>query len=106
MANPQTLCWDCRNSTEKDCEWARYFKPVDGWEAIKRTTKHGETTYVVIRCPKFIRDSWHYGTYRTKEEFQEYLHGKAKREREKEEKEKRRKENEQDYNYRQPDGRP
>ena len=89
MALQQTLCWDCRNSTEKECEWSRNFQPVEGWEAIKRRTKYNEDTYLVVSCPKFIRDSWHYGTYRTKEEYDKFLEGKRERERKKIEKESR-----------------
>ena len=69
MARPQTLCWDCRNATEKDCEWARYFKPVPGWEAEKTKMKTGEASYIVYDCPRFVRDSWRAGEFRTKEEY-------------------------------------
>ena len=99
-----TLCWDCRNSTEKECEWSRDFQPVEGWEATKRITKSGETTYLVKECPKFIRDSWHYGDYRYQEDYQEYLDKKEARQKKQEERERRR--NEQANNHRKPDERP
>ena len=85
-----TLCWDCRNATEKDCEWSRDFKPVEGWVAEETFKKGAGTTYIVYKCPKFIRDSWHYGQYRTKEEYKKYLTTKEKNERNRREKEKQR----------------
>ena len=71
MARVQSICWDCRNSTEKECEWSRDFQPVEGWEAEEKKMKNGDTSYIVFRCPKFIRDSWRYGEFRTKKEFDE-----------------------------------
>lgn len=87
MAKEQTICWSCRNATEKDCEWASDFKPVPGWEATESSKKGAGQTFIVHKCPKFIRDSWHYGQYRTKEEYKKYLATKEKNRRQKEERE-------------------
>ena len=84
----QTLCWDCRNSTERECEWSLNFQPVPGWEAVESYKKEYGKTYIVRKCPKFVRDSWHYGNYRTKEDYKDYLKGVEKRRREREAKEK------------------
>lgn len=89
MSTPQTICWSCRNATEKECEWARDFEPVDGWEATESWKKGAGRTYIVHSCPKFIRDSWHYGSYRTREEYDKYLATKEKNERQKKEREQR-----------------
>ena len=59
---PQSICWDCRNATEKGCVWAALFEPVEGWDAEK--TKNG---YLVKGCPEFDRDSYEGGAYRPKE---------------------------------------
>lgn len=83
----QSICWSCRNATEKDCSWARSFEPVEGWEATETTKKGAGQTYIVHRCPRFVRDSWHYGQYRTKEEYLQYLATKAKNQKQKEERE-------------------
>ena len=59
---PQTLCWDCRNSTEKGCSWAAVFEPVKGWTAEE--TKQG---YMVKSCPEFNRDSYEGGAIKVKD---------------------------------------
>lgn len=53
-----SLCWDCRLSTGIDalCPWAAHFRPVPGWEALRRDLKYGskiEKSYKVISCPLF-----------------------------------------------------
>lgn len=60
----QTLCWDCMRSVKRQCEWAKQSKPVKGWDAIVY-----KNSCVVVKCPKFVRDSWGFGLYRTEEEF-------------------------------------
>ena len=97
----RTLCWDCRNSTEKGCEWAERFEPVEGWEAEESFKKEYGKTYIVRKCPKFIRDAYHFGEYRNKEDYRKYLKGVEKRRREQEERERR--QNEQTYHHRQFD---
>ncbi len=89
MASPQTICWSCQNATRKGCEWASEFMPVDGWEAEESFKKGAGKTYIVHTCPKFIRDSWHYGQYRTKAEYMKYLATKEKNKRKKEEQKRR-----------------
>ena len=49
---PDTLCWDCKNSTTNGCEWAKSFKPVDGWKAIPSVAGESDS-YLVLECPKF-----------------------------------------------------
>lgn len=53
-----TLCWDCRKSTNKGCPWSKSFETVEGWEAIKIKNKdiYGET-YCVRSCPLFEDNS-------------------------------------------------
>ena len=49
---PDTLCWDCKNSTTNGCEWAKSFTPVDGWKAIPSVAGESDS-YLVLECPKF-----------------------------------------------------
>ena len=49
---PDSLCWDCKNSTTNGCEWAKSFKPVDGWKAIPSVAGESDS-YLVLECPKF-----------------------------------------------------
>ena len=49
---PDTLCWDCKNSTTNGCEWAKSFTPVDGWKAIPSVAGTSDS-YCVFECPKF-----------------------------------------------------
>lgn len=60
-----TLCWDCRNATDKDkCPWAGKSIPVPGWVAthnkLKVVGKGGDAvdSYHVTSCPLFDRDSF------------------------------------------------
>jgi len=55
-AGNSTICWDCANAVGK-CSWSEKFKPVKGWTVVK-STKDGQTTYVVLDCPQFIRDAY------------------------------------------------
>lgn len=103
-AAKQTLCWDCENSWTGDCEWSRHLKPVPGWEAEETKKQTIGKTYCVIECPKFKRDSWKYGEYRTIEEYAEYLSAKEKRDKQAAEREERRRE--QAHYHRKPDERP
>ena len=56
---PDTLCWDCKNSTNNGCEWSRSFKPVEGWNAVPSAILVGggndkyTDSYLVLDCPKF-----------------------------------------------------
>ena len=58
---PDTLCWDCKNSTNNGCEWIRSFKPVEGWNAVPSAILVGGAndkytdSYLVLECPKFER---------------------------------------------------
>lgn len=49
---PDSLCWDCKNSTTNGCEWAKSFTPVDGWKAIPSVAGESDS-YLVLECPKF-----------------------------------------------------
>ncbi|MCR5566001.1 MAG: hypothetical protein K6F61_04055 [Clostridiales bacterium] len=89
MAAPQTICWDCRNAIEKGCEWANNYEPVEGWDAEESSKKGAGRTYIVHSCPKFVRDSWHYGNYRTEEEYNKYLQRKEENRLKKEARERR-----------------
>lgn len=58
----ETLCWKCRKATNpkgSDCEWAKNFTPVKGWDAVlvklKYATVNCSSSYRVIDCPKFER---------------------------------------------------
>ena len=68
----QTLCWDCANALG-GCSWSEYptQTPVEGWEAERRDihNKQGEDieSYIVIKCPQFIRDAWQGGAVRNRE---------------------------------------
>ncbi|MBR1749995.1 MAG: hypothetical protein IJ740_18865 [Ruminococcus sp.] len=66
-AKKHTLCWRCRNAVPKPddkggflygCEWSISRRPVEGWIAKKGVVKaYTELrSYLVIRCPKFIKD--------------------------------------------------
>ena len=49
---PDSLCWDCENSTTNGCEWAKSFTPVDGWKAMQSVAGTSDS-YCVFECPKF-----------------------------------------------------
>ena len=49
---PDSLCWECKNSTTNGCEWAKSFTPVDGWKAIPSVAGESDS-YLVLECPKF-----------------------------------------------------
>ena len=58
-----TLCWTCQNATGK-CSWSARLEPVKGWKAEKiklKVSRDGGgkyvTSYVVKKCPKYIKDS-------------------------------------------------
>lgn len=58
-----TLCWDCANATG-NCSWSEELIPVENWtaqEVVKTEPERVYTTYIVLECPEFIRDSWYYG---------------------------------------------
>ena len=67
MERQETLCWHCKYSALGDkspCEWAREFKPVDGWDAEQthinytiRSDPRRIDSYCVNSCPKFERGS-------------------------------------------------
>ena len=63
MADEYALCWDCANATG-GCSWSDNLRPVKGWEA-KRTHKKEFDSWLVINCPKFERDAYDFGLYRT-----------------------------------------
>lgn len=47
-------CWHCKNVAS--CEWGKYGKPIDGWEAEKTKINCGNQyidTYDIRDCPKF-----------------------------------------------------
>jgi hypothetical protein len=57
-----TLCWNCANACGKCC-WSKKFKKVKGWIAKKTIIKGDPNglepnidSYLVIECPKFIKD--------------------------------------------------
>ena len=54
-----SLCWDCQNAVAK-CSWSINFIPVEGWEAkpikIKQKKNIFIDSFIVLNCPKFIRD--------------------------------------------------
>jgi len=53
-----TLCWDCKNAVG-GCSWSSYGKPVTGWTAQKfqKSSTKPYDTYIVEKCPMFIRDA-------------------------------------------------
>jgi transcriptional regulator with XRE-family HTH domain len=71
-----TKCWDCALATGsvdiddagRGCPWARRLRPVPGWEAtetkIKFSTKMRASSYIVHKCPLFVRDSFNGGMSR------------------------------------------
>lgn len=61
-----TLCWDCKLAMVGGCSWTNLEmqKPVRGWKAIK--TGMG---YRVLSCPKFERETYGYGRYRTADDY-------------------------------------
>ena len=73
-----TLCWDCANATG-GCTWSRLLEPVEGWTAIRIKGKPYKLdpeidtdTFLVQKCPEFMRDALNYGTQRiAKSETQE-----------------------------------
>ena len=69
-----TLCWDCSNATEKRCTWAAHFQPVEGWEANKT-----ETSWFVVSCPQFRRDSYGFGLYRRQEDYLKLLENRRRK---------------------------
>lgn len=77
FSKPRTICWDCANATG-GCSWSDHWlhKPVEGWTAIRNdlNTKEGGTTesYIVQKCPEFVRDAYDYGSYR-KEQYERCL---------------------------------
>lgn len=65
-APPPTMCINCENSCPNPkkgtgCEWSILFKPVPGWEAIRkdimlqRSKAESLESYIVISCPKFVK---------------------------------------------------
>lgn len=58
-----TLCWDCHNAGTCACEWSKDLVPVPGWTARKTRNEYGGG-YIVIKCPRFIRDSDNEGEVR------------------------------------------
>lgn len=61
--NPKerTLCWTCRNAVGR-CNWSKYGKHVDGWEAEPTKVraiekKSGYTdSFLVRKCPLYWED--------------------------------------------------
>lgn len=48
-----SLCWYCAHSVGADqCSWAARFKPVPGWDALRRDKDSGES-YFVRDCPQY-----------------------------------------------------
>ena len=62
-----TLCWDCANSTG-NCSWSARLVPVKGWKAIETKKNTALSSFVVLECPKFERDSYSNGTIRLKKD--------------------------------------
>ena len=68
MPHQETLCWRCANAVpdregERGCTWSREGKPVEGWKAVRRDIRAGNTadgkkteSYRVRKCPQFRRD--------------------------------------------------
>ena len=61
-----TICWDCANACGGGCSWSDPERqtPVKGWTATKNTNG-----YIVHDCPKFIRESYGCGRYRTADDY-------------------------------------
>lgn len=61
-----TICWDCKNAMRGGCSWADpdCQQPVPGWAAVE--TDNG---FVVHACPKFVRDTYGCGRYRTADDY-------------------------------------
>lgn len=58
----QTLCWCCSRAVGH-CSWSADLVPVKGWVA-KPVVKQTMTSYIVMQCPLFDRDSTNYGLRR------------------------------------------
>lgn len=65
---PATLCWDCKNAVPTldrkcGCSWSRWFRPVEGWEAVRKdvrvisggTQERMSESYIVKKCPQFVK---------------------------------------------------
>ena len=52
----RTICWECEK-TCGGCSWSREFKPVDGWEAVETTDCTGDKSFLVRKCPEFVREN-------------------------------------------------
>lgn len=60
-----SICWDCKNAVpgeRRGCSWSREFRPVEGWEALRRDirpvkrrrrTPPAHESYRVLCCPRF-----------------------------------------------------
>lgn len=51
------LCWLCKNACG-ECNWSKYFKPVDGWVAeptIIKDSMGNFSSYKIKKCPEFTR---------------------------------------------------
>jgi len=57
-----TLCWCCSRAVGH-CSWSANLIPVKGWVA-KPVVKQTTTSYIVMQCPLFDRDSTNYGLRR------------------------------------------
>ena len=51
------LCWDCANAVG-GCKWSKHLKPIKGWEAVKTRVGTPVETYLIIKCPLFVRDAY------------------------------------------------
>lgn len=52
----QQLCWTCKKAI-CGCNWSKYGKPVDGWDAEPTVIQTGNTvknSYKIKRCPEYI----------------------------------------------------
>ena len=58
-----TLCWDCANATG-GCLWSDVLIPVKGWTAYPTPKKENKDSYLVVKCPEFIRDATGGGLHR------------------------------------------
>lgn len=51
----RTICWECEK-TCGGCSWSERFEPVEGWEAVKTVDSTGDESYLVRKCPEFVRE--------------------------------------------------
>ena len=62
----ESICWDCKKALTGGCCWTDtdIQKPVPGW-----TAQETPAGYLVHDCPRFVRETYGYGRYRTADDY-------------------------------------